>query len=697
MINNKNSLTGFFTLLSVISYVAVQGGDLPLRLKSKVETQFKKRPLIQAKEDLAKVRRIAYVAFVQDKASVPSRDEISAAKASLSEVFREDFQKANAADISTKFNLLKEVAVNVAQLLETEANLASRYAIFEVSIDIGKLSGDSELTNSLIDRFQAAFQVDVTDLRYQVFKFWHSQIPTRNKDVSSRRTAYRRIAVELEPFLNSSKNDARWEFALKCVELMEQCYSNAGDKESRAKRVAESRQLARLVEEKRKVNLLIQQLANSKNRADDNLGIGIYYCFECQDWTTGLSYLREGSDQQLAIAAKLDANAEDATWKNTGDVWWELALLDEFKSYRTAMQRRAVSFYSKSIPKASGLELAKLEKRIREVEAEPTSTNTQPMPQTKSESVELGLRWLASQQMADGSWSLVGPYSDGGANENRTAATALAILAFYGAGETQLDGARKASVKRGLAYLVKKVDKNGFFAGREPSRQQMYAQALATSVVIEAYRVSKDEDLKAVAQRAIIFAEWSQSKLGGWRYDPRIDADTSVSGWFVDALSSGKKAGLKVNDQVFKNFEAYLESVGSQDRARYSYKPRDPPSLSMTASALCSRICLGWTKDSAAIISAVRDDFLPNAPKAQDEMFSVYYLYHATKVVAFTGGDSWKQWRAGFETAKALQMRDGKDAGSVDPSKDQFGASGGRLYTTCLYLYCQQIMERTAN
>ncbi len=48
--------------------------------------------------------------------------------------------------------------------------------------------------------------------------------------------------------------------------------------------------------------------------------------------------------------------------------------------------------------------------------------------------VRLGLQWVIKQQKSDGSWSLRGPYANGGVNENKPAATAMALLALVGAG-----------------------------------------------------------------------------------------------------------------------------------------------------------------------------------------------------------------------------------------------------------------------
>ena len=60
---------------------------------------------------------------------------------------------------------------------------------------------------------------------------------------------------------------------------------------------------------------------------------------------------------------------------------------------------------------------------------------------TTEGAVQLGLEWLSKQQdRRTGLWRLNGPYSDGVAGDNPLAATALALLAFQGAGETHQEG-----------------------------------------------------------------------------------------------------------------------------------------------------------------------------------------------------------------------------------------------------------------
>ncbi len=316
--------------------------------------------------------------------------------------------------------------------------------------------------------------------------------------------------------------------------------------------------------------------------------------------------------------------------------------------------------------------------------------------QETEEAVALGLKWLAKQQKSNGSWSLLGPYGQGGVSENATAATALALNAFLGAGSTHLEGEYISNVKLGLAYLVRKQNSDGFFPdAREPSRQQMYAQALATIAVTEAYGMSRDEELKVAAQRAMKYAAWSQSKLRGWRYEPRIDADLSVTGWFVMAMITGKMAGLEVDEYKLQMVNEFLDSVSHEDKSRYGYDGRDAPSLSMTAEGLLCRIYLGWPRTHPALLQAIRDDLLPATPSLDEESYSVYYWYYATQVLHHVGDSAWETWNRDMRRViPAMQEKNGREAGSWSPNLDAFGPAGGRLYTTCLNLYCLEVYYR---
>ena len=84
--------------------------------------------------------------------------------------------------------------------------------------------------------------------------------------------------------------------------------------------------------------------------------------------------------------------------------------------------------------------------------------------ETTEAAVREGLLWLKRNQHKDGSWSLSGPYDDGAPyNDNKVAATAMALLAFQGAGHTHREGEFKDVVARGWATLLKMQNADGFF------------------------------------------------------------------------------------------------------------------------------------------------------------------------------------------------------------------------------------------
>ncbi len=111
-----------------------------------------------------------------------------------------------------------------------------------------------------------------------------------------------------------------------------------------------------------------------------------------------------------------------------------------------------------------------------------------------------------------------------------------------------------------MKFLLRRQDKEGFFAGGEPSHNQAYSQALATITVCEAYGMTGDSQLKVAASRAVKYAEWSQGRQKGWRYVPREDSDLSVTGWYLMALMTGKMAGLEPSEKVIRSVGDYVEA-----------------------------------------------------------------------------------------------------------------------------------------
>jgi hypothetical protein len=309
------------------------------------------------------------------------------------------------------------------------------------------------------------------------------------------------------------------------------------------------------------------------------------------------------------------------------------------------------------------------------------------------EAVAKGLKWLQRNQMRDGSWSLTGPYSDGGISENKVAATAMAVLAFLGDGNTHQRGTYQREVDRGVKYLIKQQDRSGFFAKSARSHQQMYAQAQASIALCELYGMTRDSWLRARCQLSIDFAEAAQSSEGGWRYRPKGGSDTSVTGWFVMALKSGQSAGLEVDPQVFYNVDRYLDAAQDFGGAAYSYQIRGRPSPAMTAEGLLCRQYNGWKRDKKPMVEGVHALVEVNPFEIRDQ--NVYYWYYATQVMHHFGGQPWRVWNAQMRVQlPAAQIASGRESGSWPPQRDAYGQNYGRLYTTCLAIYCLEVYYR---
>ena len=196
-----------------------------------------------------------------------------------------------------------------------------------------------------------------------------------------------------------------------------------------------------------------------------------------------------------------------------------------------------------------------------------------PPPLTE-ETVELGLNFLVRQQLPDGSWSLQGITGEPAALVTDTGATALALLAFQGAGYNHREHQYADVVRGGIEYLVKnqKPDGDLYLPMDDESNESvwLYSHSMATLALCEAYGMTQDPRLKEPAQKAMDFIVASQHpERGGWRYAPQVGSDTSVTGWMMMALKSGELAGLEVPTETLRQHPAVAGQVaGVRPRSR---------------------------------------------------------------------------------------------------------------------------------
>ena len=330
--------------------------------------------------------------------------------------------------------------------------------------------------------------------------------------------------------------------------------------------------------------------------------------------------------------------------------------------------------------------------------------------------IKAGLGWLARHQTSDGHWELHQGYPDAGRSyvKTDTGATALALLAFLGHGDTHMSGEHQQVVEKGLKWL--RTIQDPMTGDLHDQRQEQgrnaafYAHSMATIALCEALAMTHDDQLRPTAELAVKYLIDSQHPdMGGWKYRPLtqrvMSGDLSVTAWALMALHSARIAEISVPAEEFQRSSSFLDRVQEQGGARYKYEPNEPESrvtVARTAIGLLCRQWLGWPKTHPPMVDGVR--FLMedrNRPQWSAGRRNVFEWYYISQVVHNMGGDDWKLWSTAILDAV---VRNQVLAGSSKPGQDvrgswsprpegegeEYADKAGRLYLTAM---CVLILE----
>lgn len=315
------------------------------------------------------------------------------------------------------------------------------------------------------------------------------------------------------------------------------------------------------------------------------------------------------------------------------------------------------------------------------------------------------LKWLARQQQRDGRWQLHTGYPDAGRIETDTGATAMALLAFLGAGQTDQHGDYQSEVQHGLNWLVSIQRPNGdlFDIDEQGRDAHFYAHSQATIAICEALALTGDETLRSPAENAVSFLISAQNPLrGGWKYRPLDETgigDLSVTGWALMALHTARMANIDVPPEAFLLASAFLDTVqeSPDDQAFYRYRPdwdaEREQRWSMTAEGLLCREWLGWPRDQPALQRGAEFLLSPeNEPVWAEGRRNVYAWYYTAQTLHNLGGQPWLQW---FAPVQSEIVKHQLGDGSWHPTHPrgaflEHADSAGRLYMTVM---CVLVLE----
>jgi outer membrane biosynthesis protein TonB len=328
--------------------------------------------------------------------------------------------------------------------------------------------------------------------------------------------------------------------------------------------------------------------------------------------------------------------------------------------------------------------------------------------------VVAALNWLVAAQSRDGRWDakqfgagqeqMVLGQDRGGAGRNAdTGVSALALLAFLGAGHSHIQGEYRDPVRRGVDFLLRSQATDGSLFGDSTFYAQMYCHSMATFALAETEAMSGDRRLEPAVTKAVNYSLSAQNAgTGGWRYRPGDTGDTSQMGWQLMSLASAKRAGIRVPDQTWNRVDRFLRSVRRGNFGGLaSYRPDSPASTSMTAESLYCHLVLNEMSGlpfAEQAADEATNQVLTSLPTA--ERINLYYWYYATlalhhrQQVNDASTNAWHTWNDALTgVLLSTQVADGPNAGSWD-ANCQWGGYGGRVYTTALAAMCLEVYYR---
>ena len=285
------------------------------------------------------------------------------------------------------------------------------------------------------------------------------------------------------------------------------------------------------------------------------------------------------------------------------------------------------------------------------------------------------LRWLKAHQEKDGSWGMGCPPQ---------AATALAILAYCGHGETPDSAEFGQTITRAFQYQVSQVSATGEVGG------SMYIQGLTGLALAEAYMMTSSPVLKDPLERVVkvILKAQDVKKTnpiheGGWRYAATsVDADLSVAGWQIMALKSAKSAGIELGTNTMERASEYVWNMYGGPGFGYS-SPSTAPALTGVG-VLCQQF-LAHGSDPRLRPAL---DYLAKMKMEWDKP-NIYGWYYITQAM-FQGGRSyWTNWN---KNMREVLLKNQKDAPPKDAGAWEFAGPGGYgpVYSTTL---CTLMLE----
>jgi hypothetical protein len=307
-------------------------------------------------------------------------------------------------------------------------------------------------------------------------------------------------------------------------------------------------------------------------------------------------------------------------------------------------------------------------------------------PETQK-AIDRGLAYLGRTQNRDGS------YGERAQLHGNVAVTSLAALAMMSGGNHPGRGEFGANVTRALNYVVSREKEDpaipGFLHHESTSFPQlgMYDHGFGTLFLAEVFGMVPDsrvqEKLKGVIERAVRLVENTQSREGGWRYDPKpLHADVSVTICQIMALRAARNAGFAVNKRVVDLCVKYVRSCQNGDGG-YSYIAGQSGSAFARSAAGLVALYSAGIYEGKEIDKTLKYlmRFKPNLPISRRDIpemhwyYGQYYAAQAMWTAALRFPQYWNEWFPAIRDELLSRVRNRPDGAWSDNNCNHYATA----------------------
>lgn len=296
------------------------------------------------------------LASADERAPVPAGPDLEKAQGTIREVFKAEFAKTKAADrLALATKLFQQAA-------ETKGDPAAKFALLRDARDLAAKASDAFGVLRASEEMTAGFALKPGEA---IAAALDPLVASTNSAATAKQ-----IAEVLLLAADEARFAGDWAGASAILKAAGAAAgkANAGAIVERVRVKVKDVEAGRTEFEKAKE--AFDTIQTRPGDAAASLVAGRYLAFVQQEWTAGIALLAKGSDEKLQGAAQRDLKAATGTDDEriaAADGWYDLAANAE-TVLKPGMQIRAHHWYVEAFAGQGGLNKARVEKRIAELQ-----------------------------------------------------------------------------------------------------------------------------------------------------------------------------------------------------------------------------------------------------------------------------------------------------------------------------------------